>query len=147
MTLPSPNICKRIRQLFRLMASPNANEKANAEDKLKKLLAKHALSWNDIPTIVATADADDEIQAAAKAAAAAADKGAATDANATSSQTAAPTDKPAINVLDLVLRLIDLHVTVTPEERMAVALWILHTYMFEHFPITPRLAEALRRHH
>ena len=63
MTLPPPNICKRIRQLFRLMASPNPNEKANAEDKLKKLLAKHALSWNDIPTIAAAADADDEIKA------------------------------------------------------------------------------------
>ena len=59
MTLPPPKICKRIRQLFRMMASPNANEAASAQDKLKKLLAKHALSWNDIPTIVAAADADD----------------------------------------------------------------------------------------
>ena len=50
MTLPPPKICKRIRQLFRMMASSNANEAASAQDKLKKLLAKHALSWNDIPT-------------------------------------------------------------------------------------------------
>ena len=140
MTPPPPNICKRIRALFRMMGSSNANEKANAEDKLKKLLAERALSWNDIPTIVAIADADDEIQAAAKAAAAAADKAAATDANATSSQTAAPTDRPEVNVLALVLRLIELHVGITPEERMAAALWALHTYVFDRFPVTPRLA-------
>jgi hypothetical protein len=45
-----------------------------------------------------------------------------------------------INVLDLVLRLVELHIAITPEERMAVALWILHTYVFQHFTITPRLA-------
>ena len=43
-------------------------------------------------------------------------------------------------MLDLVLRLIELHVDVTPDERVAVALWILHTYVFGRFAITPRLA-------
>lgn len=128
MTLPPPKICKRIRQLFRLMASPNANEAANARDKLIKLLAKHALSWNDIPTIVAAADADDGIKPAAPG-------------DATSNAgTAAPTDRPAVNVLALVLRLIELHVANTPEDRMAAALWALHSYVFDLYPVTPRLA-------
>ena len=128
MTLPPPKICKRIRQLFRMMASPNANEAASAEDKLKKLLAKHALNWIDIPTIVAAADADDGIKPEAPGAAA------------SGARTAAPTDRPEVNVLALVDRLIELHVAITPAERMAVALWILHTYVFENYSVTPRLA-------
>ena len=36
--------------------------------------------------------------------------------------------------------MIELHVAITPEERIATALWILHTYVFDRYPITPRLA-------
>lgn len=128
MTLPSPKICRRIRALFRMMGSSNANEKASAEDKLKKLLADNGLSWNDVATCAAAADDDDGIKAAAPG-------GAASNAG-----TAAPTDRPKVNVLALVLRLIELHVAITPEVRMAAALWLLHTYVYERYPVTPRLA-------
>ena len=46
---------------------------------------------------------------------------------------------PAVNVLDLVLRLIELHIAISPEERLATALWALHTYIFDRYTITPRL--------
>ena len=36
--------------------------------------------------------------------------------------------------------MIELHVAITPAERIATALWILHTYVFDRYPITPRLA-------
>jgi hypothetical protein len=49
-------------------------------------------------------------------------------------------DAPAVNVLDLILALMERHVAITAEERVAVALWVLHTYVFERFDITPRLA-------
>src|SRR5271166_5742173 len=52
----------------------------------------------------------------------------------------ASTEAPTVNVLDLVLRLIELHIAVTPTERMAIALWILHCWLFDQFTITPRLA-------
>jgi hypothetical protein len=39
----------------------------------------------------------------------------------------------------MVMGLIEEHVTVTAEERMAVALWILHAWVFDQFSITPRL--------
>jgi Protein of unknown function (DUF3631) len=58
-------------------------------------------------------------------------------------QRAAPSsghDGPQVNVLDLVLRLIEDHIAITPEERMATALWILHTYVYDRFDVTPRLA-------
>jgi hypothetical protein len=32
------------------------------------------------------------------------------------------------------------HIVTTPEERLALALWILHTYVFDRYTITPRLA-------
>jgi Protein of unknown function (DUF3631) len=122
--LPSPKICRRIRQLFRLIGSPNANEAANAREKLTELLSNYGLSWNDIPTIVAAADADDASGSASRAA----------------PPSAGPTTGPEVNVLDLVLRLLELHVALSAEERMAVALWILHTHVFDRFTITPRLA-------
>lgn len=118
MTLPPPKICKRIRQLFRLMGSTNPNEAANAHNKLLKLLAERGLSWNDITACVAAADAEDKVPK--------------------NTQTAS--SGPEVNVLDLVLRLLELHVALTPEQRMAVALWILHTHVFDRFAITPRLA-------
>ena len=43
-------------------------------------------------------------------------------------------------MLDLVLRLIEEHIAITAEDRMAVALWLLHTWVFGRFRITPRLA-------
>jgi Protein of unknown function (DUF3631) len=43
-------------------------------------------------------------------------------------------------ICGLILALIEDHVAITAEERMAVALWLLHTWVFDRFPITPRLA-------
>lgn len=44
------------------------------------------------------------------------------------------------NVLLLVEGLISKFVWMSPEDRLAVALWILHTHVFERYNITPRLA-------
>jgi hypothetical protein len=123
MTLPPLKICRRIRQLFRLIGSTNTNEAASAREKLVTVLTKHALSWNDIPACVAEADAAD-ISNAPKP---------------TASYGAAGPG-PEVNVLDLVLHLIELHISISPMERLAIALWILHTYIFDRFDVTPRLA-------
>jgi uncharacterized protein DUF3631 len=127
MTLPSLKICRRIRQLFRLIGSSNPNEAAVARKKLDKILLEHALSWNDIPGCIAEADAADGI-ASQRAAASHAPP-----------QTP-PGDGSQVNVLDLVLYLVETHIAATPEERLAIALWILHTYVFDRFDVTPRLA-------
>ena len=37
-------------------------------------------------------------------------------------------------MLDLVLRLIEEHIAITAEERVAVALWLLHTWVFARIP-------------
>jgi Protein of unknown function (DUF3631) len=120
MTLPPPNICQRIQRLFAMIGSPSENEANIARERLNKLLNEQGLTWNDLREILGT------------------NTDSSTSTSTASSQ--APTDAPEVNVLDLVLRLIELHVAITAEERMAVALWVLHTYVFDRFDITPRLA-------
>src|SRR5262245_2124785 len=135
MSLPPPNVCKRIRGLFRLIGSPNANEAKVAHEKLLKLLADYSLTWNDITYCVAAADEDDARAKGASYGPASSASSASSSARATPQK-----DKPAVNVLDLVDRLVEKHIAVTPDQRMASALWILHTHVFGRFQITPRLA-------
>jgi hypothetical protein len=110
-------------QLFAMMGSSNANEAANARDKLTKLLAEHGLSWNDLPAILAASEPRNSNAGAANA-----------------RPSGRANAGPELNVLDLTLYLIEAHIAITAEERMAVALWVLHTYVFDQFTITPRLA-------
>ena len=81
-----------------------SNEAARAREKLDELLAKYGLNWIDIPACIAAADADDMARSSR------------TPNPGTPSF---PSSGPEINVLDLVLRLLELHVAVMPEERMA----------------------------
>src|SRR6516162_6698642 len=43
-------------------------------------------------------------------------------------------------VIDLVHRLTEYYVALTPTLRVAGTLWILHTHVYDQFQITPRLA-------
>jgi hypothetical protein len=126
MTLPSPEDCRLIRQVHALLGSSLPNESATAHQTLIKLLAKHGLTWNDLPAVLAATEDLTGITF--------------TDVGkSTSTSTAEPHKPPAVNVLDLVLFLIERHVAITAEERMAAALWVLHSYVFDRFMITPRL--------
>lgn len=122
MNLPPPKACQRILHLFRMLGSPNANEANIAREQLNTLLAKHGLTWNDLTAIITA------ITPAAS-----------TNYPAPPQPPTSAPPKTNVNVLDLLLRLIELHVGVTPAERMAVALWILHCWVFDRYPITPRL--------
>src|SRR5262245_7254639 len=121
MNLPPPKICRRIRQLFAMLGAPTAGEVESGRDKLIKLLTKHGLTWNDLPAILAATEPPGATSSSA-------------------SQSNQPNDPPQVNVLDLVLRLIELHLALTPEQRIAKALWLLHTHVFGRYPVTPRLA-------
>jgi Protein of unknown function (DUF3631) len=125
MDMPPPKICRRIRQLFALVGSSNTGEAENARVKLSKLLATHSLSWNDLPAILAATDPGNSSTR---------------NAGSSAQQQAAPTTTPEVNVLDLVLHLIEAHIALTQEQRMAVGLWVLHSYVFGRFPVSPRLA-------
>jgi hypothetical protein len=125
MTLPPPKVCQRIRKLHAMVGSSSPKEAHNAHDKLNHLLAEHGLTWNDLPRIL-TADGDTgEVRDAGTGAAAPA---------------AAPTEDDIPDLLGLILRLIEDHISTTAEERLAIALWILHCWVFDRFAVTPRLA-------
>jgi hypothetical protein len=115
--MPPQEVCKRLRQLHGMMGSASGNEAQTARAVLLKLLAEHGLTWNDLPQILA-----DAVNGAS------------------ARQETTPEAPPEINVLDLLLRLIEKHIVITDEERMAVGLWILHTYVFDRYTHTPRLA-------
>jgi hypothetical protein len=127
MTMPPPNVCRLIAQLHALIGSPAAKEAENAREKLVQLLTKHCCSWNDLPEILAAVRTNDP----------------ATTNDATSPPpegTAAEAMATHINIFDLIVRLIEKYVAVSDDERIAIALWVLHTWIFDQFPITPRLA-------
>jgi hypothetical protein len=129
LTLPSPKICKRIRQLYNMMDSPNPNEAASARDKLDKLRAKYGLRWVDVHGCINAANADDN--------------GGATSGNTSHPGTVAPQGPaagPKVNVLNLVLRLLEKYVATTAAERLAIALYALFTHVaFKYFSTAPRL--------
>jgi hypothetical protein len=124
MTLPPPKVCERIRKLFAQMGSAGKDADV-AKRKLDQLLAEHGLSWNDLLKILAALEPDN----------------AAADPGGSSGLGAAPTAASrAPNVLPVVLRLIETHVAATPDEHLAIALWVAHAHIFDRFAITPRLA-------
>jgi hypothetical protein len=130
MTMPPPEVCERIRKLFRMLGA-TPNEAENARVRVLALLDEHGLTWNDLGDVLAA-----NVSANAPYSSAADDGSA--DGGTTYAKS--PNDAPQVNVLDLVLRLIELHVAIVGAERIAAALWILHTYVYDSFRHTPRLA-------
>jgi hypothetical protein len=49
---PPPAVVKRVRQLHAMIGTGYPNERATACSKLDKLLAKHGLTWNDLPELL-----------------------------------------------------------------------------------------------
>jgi hypothetical protein len=131
MTLPPLNVCRRIAQLHAMIGSPAAKEAENAREKLVKLLAKHGCSWNDLTDIFAAIRTGDS----------AATNNTADDATSPPSEGTAPDASAGdINIFDLIVYLLEKYVAVSAEERIAIALWLLHTWVFDQFSHTPRLA-------
>ena len=95
------------------------NEGISATEALFRLLAKHGLGLADIPDIQRQ-HAENE----------AAKKGTASAAT--------PSNNP--NVIELIQHVLSEYVDLEPHEYIAAALWILHTHVFNHFAVTPRLA-------
>jgi hypothetical protein len=126
MNLPPPKICQLASKLFAQMGSSGRDADV-AYEKLRQLLEEHGLTWNDLPRILATdigpADTVDD-----------AGTGAATSA------AAQPSADDIPDILGLVLVLLEEHASATAEERFAIAVWILHCWVFDQFVITPRLA-------
>ena len=117
---------KRIQQLHALLGSQHDGERDTARKKLLELLQKLRLSWNDLPWLL-TADSSPSSNDDAD--------------DADDDQPLDSSDGVVPNALELVHHMLLEFVSLrSPAEYVAVALWILHTYVFDRFMISPRLA-------
>ena len=119
MTLSKKEI-ERLAALHAMLGSPNDSEAMVARKKLAAFLTKHGLTWNDIPDLLPR-----KIDAADKA-----------DAARTSGFGVGDVFDAMTRVHDVVGTYLD----VADHEAIAIALWILHSHVFEQSAVTPRLA-------
>jgi hypothetical protein len=121
--------CRRILSLFEMSERASRddadehtkNEAANAVVALLRLLAKYGLTIGDIPELQTR---HEQAQAAAK----------------TTASTASAPNRNQPTALELTHHILQGYIDVQPHEYVAIALWILHTHVFDHFQISPRLA-------
>src|SRR5262249_5727073 len=119
---------RRLLQLHATMSSPTANdnEAATARKKTTEWLAKFGFTQKDFIAVLRSAQEAVRQDEEAKAAAAAPPP-----------PPPEPFDAPPLdegdqfNLLDLLMAVIDQYVSITPEQCLLIALWILHTYICE----------------
>src|SRR4029077_2903734 len=114
---------------FHRQAGADDNTSVEAMKALRKLLAKHGKTWNDLPALLAKAEAADKPARASEP---------------------EPTPEPPpgvtreqeakFNALVLTRHAIEHYIDLKPHESLAVALWVLHTHVYHGFMHSPRLA-------
>jgi hypothetical protein len=116
---------RTIRKCHAQLGTDNPHVRETAYNKIIEILGKHRLSWVDLPELLQDSDT--------------ASNAVDPEDDPLTETEAAPA--PNINVLELVKFIIEEHIELQSEhEYIAVALWILHVYVFERFVHTPRLA-------
>jgi Protein of unknown function (DUF3631) len=99
------------------LGSSEPDERAKARLNITDLLARHHKTWNDLADVLCASSHE------AWACDPSAD------------------DPPRVNdLLGLIHFLLEEYVALKPHEYIAVALWVLHTHIYDSFMVTPRLA-------
>jgi hypothetical protein len=115
----------KLRKLHALMGSDNASESEAARRKILEMLAYNKKTWNDLPALLAAGGGEESLRDPDE-----------------------PPDPPwsgdtttEQNPFDLVCSILQehLHLKHSPEF-IALALWAMHTHVFDRFAHTPRLA-------
>ena len=119
MTMKEEKLRDKLRKLFALMGSENTAEREAARAKIVELLGKNKKTWNDLTEFLATGNAkgwhDDE-------------------------PAAVRGGKAAPAPLQLINHILERHLHLTDAQRVAMTLWIAHTFKYHEFSVTPRLA-------
>ena len=108
----------KLEKLVRMLGSDNVNERENARRKIDDILVRNKWTWNDLPELFRSGPS-------------------APEDNHPSEDYAPNSD---INPFDLVHYILQQYVALTPHEYVAVALWVVHTHVYDRFMVTPRLA-------
>jgi Protein of unknown function (DUF3631) len=107
---------QKLRKLHALLGSSNAHERENAWRRIEAILKRHKTPWVDLPDLLRSDAPDDPPPSSAAGPAG---------------------DIGPLDLLDYILRQ---YVELQDHEYLAVALWALHTHLYERFLVTPRLA-------
>jgi hypothetical protein len=99
------------------LGSSEPDERGNARRNILEVLTRHRKTWNDLVDVLCAhsqeAWACDPLS----------------------------DDPPRINdLVGLIIFLLEMYVALKPHEYVAVALWVLHTHVYNQFMVTPRLA-------
>ena len=118
---------KRLRDLHARMGSSNPAEAESARHKLVELLQKLGKSWNDLPELLR----DDDATSASVP----------PQSDPRNSGVADPFDLPgAPTPADTVRHMVESYVALGDHKSIAVALWTIHTHVYDQYMVTPRLA-------
>jgi Protein of unknown function (DUF3631) len=114
----------RLEKLHRLLGSDNAGERENARTAILKILHASRKTWNDLTELLKTEGQPDPSW------------------NVDDDRAPPPgkTTEASVSALDVIHYLLEQYVSARPHEYVAIALWILHTHVYDQFMTTPRLA-------
>src|SRR5947208_10925431 len=110
---------QKLAKLLAMLGSSNQGERDNAHRRIDEILKKHKKSWSELPEILRSTAPDPQPQPPP-------------DVDPDSENTFGP--------LDLLVHILKQYVQLGEYEYLAVALWILHSQVFDRFMVTPRLA-------
>ena len=113
----------RLAKLFAMLGSDNVNERENTRSLIDEILRKNRKNWNDLTELLRT-------------------EAPATDWKIDDNDTP-PSGKAAdtnVNALDLTRYVLEDYLELKPHEYVVISLWVLHTYVYRQFMVTPRLA-------
>ena len=99
------------------LGSSDPGERSKARRNIADLLARHRKNWNDLVDVLC---------------------GGSLEAWACDPST--EDDPPRVNPLELVRYILEEYLAMQPHEYVAVALWALHSHVYDCFMVTPRLA-------
>ena len=111
---------ERLLKLFRMLGSDNAGERETTRAIIDEILRKHRMTWNDLIELVQAGTAENNT-----------DEGAAPSGETTGTN---------VSALDVTHYVLQDYLEVSPHEYVAIALWCLHTHVYDRFIVTPRLA-------
>jgi Protein of unknown function (DUF3631) len=124
-TTPAQRFAKYFRVFMDAAAQPG--ERASAERRMDEWLRRHGKRRSDIPSILAQAAADDAATAPPPP-----------PSDPRDAAPAEPID-PHDTVLSLACGAFKTYLALNSHEYVALALWALHTHIFDCFMVTPRL--------
>jgi hypothetical protein len=114
-------------KLMRMLGSDQSGESANAWHAIDHILREKGRNWNDLPDLIGGETTADMNAAAAWS-----------DVDEDTSNHEQDVEPSAL--LDLVLCALREHVEMEGHEYLVVALWAMHTYIFDRYAVPPRLA-------